>query len=283
MHPLLIYIGSGWIFWGGVISLLVSCLSGIGAGKGWRLHLAQTAAVLGILQIALSSTPVPGWLWWLLLLATAGTMAALQFRYGKRRIVQGVFGAVILAAAVFELPYWLDGEPVAVRGRVRILADSISSGIGFAGERVWSVLLDEERPGRIENRAVPGSRVSTSRRTLEQFRFCPGDVLVIELGGNDLLGGVPGAEFRRKLDGLLGVAASFDVPVLMFELPLPPFRSSYLRAQREMAAKYGVTLIPRRRFAAVLSGGGSTVDGLHLSNYGHGKMAAVVRRCLLFD
>ena len=108
MHPLLIYIGSGWIFWGGVITLLVSCLSGIGAEKGWRLHLAQTAAVLGILQIALSSTPVPGWLWWLLLLATAGTMAALQFRYGKRRIVQGVFGAVILAAAVFELPYWLD-------------------------------------------------------------------------------------------------------------------------------------------------------------------------------
>lgn len=73
MHPLLIYIGSGWIFWGGVITLLVSCLSGIGAEKGWRLHLAQTAAVLGILQIALSSTPVPGWLWWLLLLATAGT------------------------------------------------------------------------------------------------------------------------------------------------------------------------------------------------------------------
>lgn len=58
MHPLLIYIGSGWIFWGGVITLLVSCLSGIGAEKGWRLHLAQTAAVLGILQIALSSTPV---------------------------------------------------------------------------------------------------------------------------------------------------------------------------------------------------------------------------------
>ena len=42
MHPLLIYIGSGWIFWGGVITLLVSCLSGIGAEKGWRLHLAQT-------------------------------------------------------------------------------------------------------------------------------------------------------------------------------------------------------------------------------------------------
>lgn len=169
------------------------------------------------------------------------------------------------------------------RGGVITLLVSCLSGIGFAGERVWSVLLDEERPGRIENRAVPGSQVSTSRRTLEQFRFCPGDVLVIELGGNDLLGGVPGAEFRRKLNGLLDVAASFDVPVLMFELPLPPFRSSYLRAQRELAAKYGVTLIPRRRFAAVLSGGGSTVDGLHLSNYGHEKMAAVVRRCLLFD
>lgn len=121
---------------------------------------------------------------------------------------------------------------------------------------------------------MPGSRVSTSRRTLEQFRFCPGDVLMIELGGNDLLAACREPNSGGSSTGCSGVAASFDVPVLMFELPLPPFRSSYLRAQRELAAKYGVTLIPRRRFAAVLSGGGSTVDGLHLSNYGHGKMAA---------
>lgn len=182
MHPLLIYIGSGWIFWGGVITLLLSCLSGI----------------------------------------------------------------------------------------------------GFAGERVWSVLLDEEHPGRIENRAVPGSQVSTSRRTLEQFRFCPGDVLVIELGGNDLLGGVPGAEFRRKLDGLLGVAASFDVPVLMFELP--------------------AAAVPKLVSAGAAGAGGEIwcdadsasrsprccrrrVNGRRIASvdYGHEKMAAVVRRCLLFD
>jgi acyl-CoA thioesterase-1 len=56
-----------------------------------------------------------------------------------------------------------------------------------------------------------------------------------------------------------------------------------VRAQRELAEKYGVRLVPRRRFAAVLSGSESTADGLHLSNFGHRKMAAEIRRHFIFE
>jgi hypothetical protein len=47
------------------------------------------------------------------------------------------------------------------------------------------------------------------------------------------------------------------------------------RAQRDMAEKHGVALIPRRIFAGVLEGKDSTMDGIHLSNRGHEKMARV--------
>ena len=59
----------------------------------------------------------------------------------------------------------------------------------------------------------------------------------------------------------------------MLELPWAPFHDGFRRAQREIAQKHGVTLIPRKVFSWVLSGQESTVDGIHLSNRGHEKMA----------
>ena len=40
--------------------------------------------------------------------------------------------------------------------------------------------------------------------------------------------------------------------------------------------KYNITLIPKYRFAAVFAGADSTVDGLHLANKGHRKMAKMI-------
>ncbi|MBS1369835.1 MAG: hypothetical protein HPZ91_07775 [Lentisphaeria bacterium] len=283
MHPVLMFIASGWIFWSGTGTLLAAVLLGIRARRGMALSLVAVAASLGALQIAVSSVPVSGWIFWPLLGAAAAMVATLRLDSPARYAAPALTAALVLAAAAFEVPYWPDNAPAGCSGRVWVLADSISSGIGFSGETVWSTLLDREHPGRIVNRAVPGSKVVSSLKILkERFDFAPGDVLLIELGGNDMLGGVPGGEFHGKLDGLLAEAAVKGVPVVMFELPLPPFRSSYLRAQRQLAAKYRVTLIPRRRFAAVFRGPESVVDGLHLSNYGHEKMAGVVAEYIRF-
>ena len=59
----------------------------------------------------------------------------------------------------------------------------------------------------------------------------------------------------------------------MLELPWAPFHASFLKAQRELAIKHKVILIPRKVFSGVLEGSASTVDGIHLSNYGQEKMA----------
>lgn len=62
----------------------------------------------------------------------------------------------------------------------------------------------------------------------------------------------------------------------MFELPLPPFCNEFGRVQRRLAAKHGVTLIPKRVFATVLAGEEATLDSIHLSRAGHERMAEVV-------
>ena len=62
----------------------------------------------------------------------------------------------------------------------------------------------------------------------------------------------------------------------MFELPLLPFWNNFGRDQRELAKKYGVTLIPKKYLVSVFAGNGNTVDGLHLSQKGHDDLAAKV-------
>jgi lysophospholipase L1-like esterase len=55
---------------------------------------------------------------------------------------------------------------------------------------------------------------------------------------------------------------------------------AYGRIQRGLAAKYGVWLIPKRFFAEVIGGANATSDGLHLSNEGTRRMAALVALAL---
>jgi len=105
-------------------------------------------------------------------------------------------------------------------------------------------------------------------------------VVLIEIGGNDLLEGVPSEEFGKALDALLSKVSAPGRTVVMFELPLFPHMVAYGRIQRGLAAEYGVWLIPKRFFAEVIGGANATLDGLHLSDEGTRRMAALIAQAL---
>ena len=112
-------------------------------------------------------------------------------------------------------------------------------------------------------------------------KLTPGDhVVLIEIGGNDLLHGVPSEEFGKALGALLSKASAPGRMVVMVELPLFPHRTAYGRIQRGLAAKYGVWLIPKRFFTEVISGANATSNGLHLSDEGTRRMGALVLQAL---
>jgi lysophospholipase L1-like esterase len=63
----------------------------------------------------------------------------------------------------------------------------------------------------------------------------------------------------------------------MFELPLIPFHNSFGTAQRSLAKKYHVTLLPKRFLTKIFGTVGGTLDGLHLSQSGHDALAAEIQ------
>ena len=105
-------------------------------------------------------------------------------------------------------------------------------------------------------------------------------LVLVEIGGNDLLLGVSSDEFGKALDELLTNIATPNRTVMMFELPLLPNKIAYGQIQRRLSEKHGVSLIPKRYFAQVLADANATTDGLHLSASGAHRMAALVTQAL---
>jgi acyl-CoA thioesterase-1 len=159
-----------------------------------------------------------------------------------------------------------------------VIGDSISSGIDSRVE-AWPLVLQQTCGVEVRNLARPGAQAREG--AFLAGGLTEGDhVVLIEIGGNDLLMGVSSDEYGRALDALLSKVAAPSRTVIMFELPLLPNKIAYGQIQRSLSAKYSVTLIPKRYFAQVIGDADATTDGLHLSTLGARRMAALVARIL---
>src|SRR5262249_41384129 len=139
----------------------------------------------------------------------------------------------------------------------------------------WPQLLARSHPIEVADLSRMGATAASAVRQAESLPS-EGGMVLLEIGGNDLLGSATAAEFERDLDRLLDRVCVPRRVVLMFDLPLPPFCNDFGRAQRRLASQYGVVLIPKRVFLAVLTGEGATLDSVHLAGGGHERMAEAV-------
>jgi lysophospholipase L1-like esterase len=162
---------------------------------------------------------------------------------------------------------------------VFVLGDSLSAGLDPDGV-AWPTRLADTTARKVRNLAHPGSRLRDGLRQAEQLPPGP-SVVVIELGGNDILSGTTPPRFEEALRALLNSAASDPERIVwMFELPLLPLQNRYGLVQRRLSAELGVTLIPRRVLAGAVALPGHTTDGLHLSPAGHDWLARTLARWL---
>lgn len=161
-----------------------------------------------------------------------------------------------------------------------VVGDSISAGIGGPAEKTWPVVLSQNSGIEVLNLAVPGATVNSALH--QQVPKVPSDrqLVLLEIGGNDIIGSTPVKAFRNDLDLILIELKSKGHQVAMFELPIFPWQWSYSRAQRELAAQHEAILIPKRIMVSVFSGKDTTSDLAHLTEKGHQQMAETVQDLL---
>ncbi len=285
MHPLLLKLTDGTAFFVGMSVVVVCCLAEFWfAGKISR-YTSNTVGVIGVVLIGFSATPLPLFVCaiWGIALVTACFFLRTRRTEGRarwqRRTAIVAFVAVSGVAIFLERPYHI--SPViesSPETPVYVIGDSISAGT-VTGEKNWPEVLAATTGLQVINLAKSGAKTATAFGQAERLPTKPG-LVIVEIGGNDLFGDKTSSAFEHDLDRLLTAVRQQGHRIAMFELPLPPAYSGFGLAQRQLAGKHSVTLIPKRNMARIFGTRGATVDGLHLSAKGHQLMASQVERLL---
>lgn len=157
-----------------------------------------------------------------------------------------------------------DGKPalpvIPVMGperRIIAFGDSLFAGYGLDPrdsypEKLENALRAKGMNADVINAGVSGDTTAAGLNRLEftlAAQDVPPDLLILELGGNDLLRGVSPEETRANLAKMLTILRDQKVPVLLMGMRAPPnvgpeFQDEFDAIYRDLAKEYGAALIP---------------------------------------
>jgi len=138
---------------------------------------------------------------------------------------------------------------------ILIVGDSLSAGYGLVAGQGWVSLLQQrlKREGygyRVVNASVSGETsdggVQRLGRALEQHHPA---IVVIELGGNDGLRGLPVSRLRSNLELLITRSRAAGAEVLLVAIRVPSnygqrYTTSFQGVYRDLANRYRIGLVP---------------------------------------
>jgi acyl-CoA thioesterase I len=288
MNRFILLFADGTMFFVGMpLTVVAVCSARWLTEQGWR-SVSTIGSTIGILLVIVSATPVSPWVYgaWLALCVSALILSARNTVDDSNHTVPWVHRTLLVLTAGLsillcfqEWPYRRKPEIAVSPGTmIYVVGDSISAGMGTK-ERNWPEVLADSTELSIVNLACPGATVKTAFAQLEEIPLRP-SLVIVEIGGNDLLGGTKSDAFEDSLDALLARLRSDGHRIVMFELPLPPFHNAFGRAQRGAARRHDATLIPKGCMTGVFGARDSTLDGLHLSQSGHDALAEEVEQML---
>ncbi len=163
---------------------------------------------------------------------------------------------------------------VAAARPILVVGDSLSAAYGIARTQGWVHLLDERLAARglaqpVINASISGETTAGGLARLPALltQHRPSLVL-IELGANDGLRGLPLAEIRGNLAAMLTAIAAADARAMLIgiELPInygPRYRSGLRGMYRDLAAEFNVPLVPFLLEGVALDPDLMQADGLH--------------------
>lgn len=138
---------------------------------------------------------------------------------------------------------------------ILVFGDSLSAAYGMSRESGWVALLEQrirrEKPGyRVINASISGETTSGGRYRIEQAlaEHRP-SVVILELGANDGLRGLPLDATRANLDAIIAACRNRQARVLLVGMRLPPnygtaYAGKFQAIYEQAARRHKVSLLP---------------------------------------
>jgi acyl-CoA thioesterase-1 len=136
-----------------------------------------------------------------------------------------------------------------------VVGDSLSAAYGLAVDAGWVALLEnrlraEQLDYKVINASISGDTTANGLARLPQLlKEHRPDIVIIELGGNDGLRGLPLDQMRRNLSAMAAKAKAAGARVLLVGVELPPnygrrYTDGFRRAYADAAREQRVALAP---------------------------------------
>jgi len=170
----------------------------------------------------------------------------------RRRLLAAAAGMVIADCSLSSTAAAAAGP--ATLPLVLVLGDSLSAEYGLARGSGWVALLEKRLanhtpPARVLNASISGDTTAGGRARLSALlALHKPQVVVIELGGNDALRGLPLAMTREHLDAMTAAAQAAGARVLLLGMQVPP---NYGRQYGEDFSRVFADVAKARRAALV--------------------------------
>ena len=186
---------------------------------------------------------------------------------------------------------WSRAQAAGADDTLLVFGDSLSAGYGLAPDQGWASLLQLRLASRgygqrVVNASVSGETTSGGRsrlpRALDQHHPA---VVILEMGANDGLRGLPLATASANLGAMIDAIKASKAQVLLVGVELPPnygpaYTSAFRKMYADLARQHHVALVPFLMEGVALDPRLMQADGLHPNAAGQPRLLDTVWKAL---
>lgn len=176
----------------------------------------------------------------------------------------------------------IPAQPVARGAVVLALGDSLTHGTGAPPESAYPAVLEGLTGWRLVNAGVPGDTSSQALARLPVLLQEHAPVLVlVSIGGNDLLRRLPEMDTRANVQRICEVARSAGAQVMLIAVPRPTIAAAFTGSLTDhtMYGEIAEALqlpLQRQGWAEVLADESLRSDQIHANALGYARFAQSV-------
>ncbi|MDD2744539.1 MAG: arylesterase [Rhodocyclaceae bacterium] len=135
--------------------------------------------------------------------------------------------------ALFLLVLLFSTTPAMAAKTILVMGDSLSAGYGIRTDQAWPSLLDKQLSQKLPDYSVANLSISGETTAGGRSRLAPAlkqhqpAIVILALGANDGLRGLPLAQMRDNLKAMIQASQASGAKVLLAGIRIPPNYGPY--------------------------------------------------------
>jgi acyl-CoA thioesterase-1 len=182
----------------------------------------------------------------------------------------------IICAWALSIGFWVIAlqNAAAADRTILVFGDSLSAAYGLRSDQGWVALLEKRLRAQgygynVVNASVSGETTAGGLQRLPRaLELNKPEILVLELGANDALRGLPLGAAKDNLSKMVDLAQKAGTRVLLVGMRIPPnygpkYTADFVQMYADLSTSHHVPLLPFLLQAVALDSSRMQDDGLH--------------------